>query len=87
MMDRQMTLRQRTPLDLQNYIATNQIAAQLIQAIGATPTVPAAAAALGVNADQIIKTLLFLVEKPGEQATPVIVISNGERRVDKKIVG
>ena len=78
---------QRTPVDLQQYLAANQVAAQLIQEMGATPTVPAAAAALGVAADQIIKTLLFLIETPGEKTTPpapVVVISNGERRVDKK---
>ncbi|MFN8490560.1 MAG: YbaK/EbsC family protein [Caldilineaceae bacterium] len=77
----------RTPADLQQYLATAQITAQLIQGIGETPTVPAAAAVLGVTTDQIIKTLLFLVEKPGDKATapePIVVISNGERRVDKK---
>jgi len=78
---------QRTPVDLQRYIELNQIAAELIEEVGATPTVPAAAAALGVTAEQIIKTLLFLVETPGEKVTPpapVVVISNGERRVDRK---
>ncbi len=79
----------RTPTDLQAYIDAHQIAAQLIQGIGDTPTVPSAAAALGVDSEQIVKTLLFLVEKPGEVAaiaSPVIVISNGERRVDKKLL-
>lgn len=79
--------RQRTPADLQRYLDTNQIMAQLMQDLGETPTVPAAAQALGVTADQIIKTLLFLIEKPGDKETaaePIVVISNGERRVDKK---
>jgi prolyl-tRNA editing enzyme YbaK/EbsC (Cys-tRNA(Pro) deacylase) len=81
--------RQRTPIDLQSYIEIHQIAAQLLHGIGDTPTVPAAAAALNVAPEQIIKTLLFLVEKPGEKAppsSPVIVISNGERRVDKRLL-
>jgi prolyl-tRNA editing enzyme YbaK/EbsC (Cys-tRNA(Pro) deacylase) len=80
---------QSTPVDLQRYMETQQIAAQLIQGIGETPTVPAAAVALGVAPEQIIKTLLFLVEKPGEKALPpepIVVISNGERRVDKKLL-
>lgn len=80
---------QRTPSDLQAYIQTETIAAQLIGGLGDTPTVPAAAAALGVDSDQIVKTLLFLVEQPSEQnmpATPVVVISHGERRVDKKLL-
>lgn len=76
-----------TPNDLLRFLNMRQISAQLIADLGDTPTVPAAAAALGVESDQIIKTLLFLVEKPGEPesaAQPVVVISHGERRVDKK---
>ena len=37
--------------------------------------------------EQIIKTLLFLIEQPGEPerfVQPVVVISNGESRVDKR---
>ncbi len=77
---------QLRPADLQYYLNTRAIAAELFANIGHTPTVSAAALALGVAADQIIKTLLFLIEKPEdkENAQPVIVISNGERRVDKK---
>jgi prolyl-tRNA editing enzyme YbaK/EbsC (Cys-tRNA(Pro) deacylase) len=72
------------PEELQTYIAEYQITAELIGGLGDTPTVPAAAAALGVEADQIVKTLLFLVEIPGsDQAQPRVVISHGERRVDK----
>lgn len=77
----------RTPNDLQAYLNARQIPAQLIGELGDTPTVPAAAAALGVESDQIVKTLLFLVEMPGEPTAPpqpVVVISHGERRVDKK---
>ncbi|MEZ4557855.1 MAG: hypothetical protein R2854_15680 [Caldilineaceae bacterium] len=55
----------RTPQDLQHYLEQAGIQAQLIDEIGDTPTVPAAAAALGVAPDQIVKTLLFLVEQPG----------------------
>ena len=77
---------QLRPADLQDYIDARAIRAELFANIGHTPTVPAAALALGVETDQIIKTLLFLIEKPGDKETaqPVIVISNGERRVDKK---
>lgn len=80
---------QRTPADLQAYLQAQAIAAQLIDGLGDTPTVPAAAAALGVEPDQIVKTLLFLVEQPAEPGaapTPVVVISHGERRVDKKLL-
>ena len=79
----------RTPADLQSFLTASQIAATLIADLGDTPTVPAAAAALGVATDQIIKTLLFLIEAPGELDTPprpVVVISHGEKRVDKGLL-
>ncbi len=75
------------PDDLRRFVAEQAIAAELIDGLGDTPTVPAAAAALGVATDQIIKTLLFLVERRSEAGAnfddPVVVISNGEQRVDK----
>lgn len=76
-----------TPVDLQTFIDQHKIHARLLDDIGDTPTVPSAAAALGVETDQIIKTLLFLVERvnePGRPVMPVVVISNGESRVDKR---
>lgn len=76
----------QTPIDLQAYLTTHQIAAELIANIGETPTVPAAAAALGVETEQIIKTLLFLIELPdrNDGPQPVVVIGHGETRVDRK---
>jgi prolyl-tRNA editing enzyme YbaK/EbsC (Cys-tRNA(Pro) deacylase) len=74
------------PADLQSYIDQAGIQATLIAGIGETPTVPAAALALGVESDQIIKTLLFLIERPSEPANMpwlVVVISHGQKRVDK----
>ncbi len=77
----------QTPQDLQRYLAETQITAELLQDVGETPTVPAAAAVLGVEADQIIKTLLFLIEQPAPVAAiPIIVISHGERRVNKNFL-
>lgn len=74
----------RTPADLQRFLEENQIQGRLLPDIGHTPTVPAAALALGVETDQIVKTLLFLVEQPDQETpTPIVVISYGERRVDK----
>ena len=77
----------RTPDDLLRFIDQNGIDARLLRDIGATPTVPAAAAALNVEPDRILKTLLFLAQKPGERdalPTPFVVISHGERRVEKR---
>lgn len=80
-----MTLQPATPQDLQTFLSTEQIAAELISDLGPTPTVPAAALALGVDPEQIVKTLLFLVGHSSADApTPLVVISHGERRVNKK---
>ena len=61
-----------TPADLQRYINQHRIIAALLPSIGDTPTVAAAACALGVTTDEIIKTLIFFVR--GE---PCAVITNG----------
>ena len=98
------------PSELLAWIADVGVVATLIDGLGDTPTVPAAAAALGVETDQIIKTLLFLVDRPGGAAPAgdapaesaqagaapagalppgrqaVVVISYGERRVDKGLL-
>lgn len=62
----------QTPSDLAQYLADHDIEAELITGIGETPTVVAAAAALGVVPDQVIKTLLFFV---GD--LPHIIIAHG----------
>ena len=84
---------QLLPTDLEKFIAENGINARLIPCAEETPTVPDAAAALGVEPDQIIKTLLFVVQRPmpadttgidpAEYREHVVIISNGESRVDK----
>ena len=77
----------QTPDDLQRFIDENGIEAQLLRDVGDTPTVPAAAAALNVEPERILKTLLFLAQKPAERdapPAPFIVISHGERRVEKR---
>ncbi len=67
------------PAELASYIAAHGIAAELIPMAVETPTVPAAAAALGVEAGQIIKSLLFLVHE-----MPVLVIASGDSTVDRR---
>lgn len=78
-----------TPADLQAYIVTHGIVARLIDGLGETSTVLLAASALGVEPEQIIKSLLLLIKLPGVASSPqpVLVISNGERRVDYRAVG
>ncbi len=70
-----------TPTDLERYIQKHGIQARLITDIGDTPTVPTAAAALGVSPDQILKTLLFYI-----QGRPHIVISHGVEPVPARVL-
>ena len=65
--------------DLTTFINEHTITAEIIPLAMETPTVPAAAAALGISTDQIVKSILFLVN--GE---PLLVIANGTARVDYK---
>jgi prolyl-tRNA editing enzyme YbaK/EbsC (Cys-tRNA(Pro) deacylase) len=66
------------PADLARFIAEQRVAAELVPMPVETPTVPAAAAALGVAPAQIIKSLLFLIREE-----PVLVIASGETLVDR----
>ncbi len=68
-----------TPTDLARFIAEQSIAAEIVPMTVETPTVPAAAAALGVATGQIIKSLLFLVKEQ-----PVLVIASGDTTVDRR---
>jgi Cys-tRNA(Pro) deacylase len=70
-----------TSQDLQQFIDQNQIAAEILPMKEDTPTVPDAARALGVEEDQIIKSLVFLVD-----GQPTLVIASGTRKVDDRLV-
>jgi prolyl-tRNA editing enzyme YbaK/EbsC (Cys-tRNA(Pro) deacylase) len=73
-----------TPDDLAAYMTAQGIDARLVRDLGDTRTVPLAAIALGVDVDQVIKSLLFLVRLPDRPADPqpVLVIVGGQRLVD-----
>lgn len=68
-----------TAVDLEKFIAAQKISAQILHLTEPTPTVEAAAQVLGVQPEQIIKSVLFLAD--GE---PLLVIANGLTRVDSK---
>lgn len=68
-----------TPDDLQHYLTEHAIPAQIIHTTTETPSVPAAATALGVSVEQIVKTVIFLID-----AKPYAVIANGIQRVDSR---
>ena len=65
--------------DLQRFIDVNNIQAVILPMDQHTPTVTAAAQALGVNPGQIIKSLVFMIKDE-----PVLVINNGLARIDRR---
>jgi Cys-tRNA(Pro) deacylase len=76
-----------TSQDLQQFIDDNHVTAEILPMAQDTPTVSDAARALGVSQQQIIKSLVFLVAEPATgDARPVLVIANGSRRVDERLV-
>lgn len=65
--------------DLTIFISENAIAAEIVPLTTETLTVPAAAAALGISTDQIVKSILFLVN-----GDPLLVVASGSARIDYK---
>jgi len=65
--------------DLDGFIATNDIMAEIVYLQAETPTVAAAAEAMNVRPEQIIKSLLFLAN-----GQPILVVANGLSRVHRK---
>jgi prolyl-tRNA editing enzyme YbaK/EbsC (Cys-tRNA(Pro) deacylase) len=65
--------------DLQQFIDVHQIQARILPMKEHTPTVSDAARALGVPTEQIIKSLVFLVDE-----LPLLVVNNGLARVDRR---
>jgi uncharacterized protein (TIGR02118 family) len=68
-----------TPKNLQAFLDAHHIAAEIVFPGAPTPTVPAAAAALGIEADQIVKSVIFWVDD-----RPFLVYGCGTRRVDPR---
>ncbi len=68
-----------TPDNLQAYLDNFDIEAEIVYPGQPTPTVPAAAEALGVAEDHIVKSVVFLVSE-----RPFVVYANGTRKVDPR---
>ena len=69
----------QTSADLQRFIDANGIEATILHLDDHTPTVADAARALGVETDQIIKSLVFRLHDK-----PLLVINNGTARIDRR---
>ncbi|MCB0174266.1 MAG: YbaK/EbsC family protein [Anaerolineae bacterium] len=70
-----------TSADLQQFIDAQHIEAEILVMAEHTPTVPDAARALQVEPEQIIKSLVFLVNDE-----PLLVINNGTALIDRRKV-
>lgn len=70
-----------TSVDLQRFIDAHHIEAEILIMAEHTPTVPDAARALQVEPEQIIKSLVFLVNDE-----PILVINNGTALIDRRKV-
>lgn len=64
---------------LAQYIVERSIRAEIVHLESGTPTVAAAAEAVGVQPEQIIKSVLFLAADE-----PVLVVTNGLTRINRK---
>jgi prolyl-tRNA editing enzyme YbaK/EbsC (Cys-tRNA(Pro) deacylase) len=67
--------------DLQAFMTTHGIAGEILPMSVPTPTVEIAAQALGVGADQIVKSILFLVSDQ-----PVLAITCGTAYMDRRAI-
>jgi Cys-tRNA(Pro) deacylase len=70
-----------TSANLRQFIHEQQIEATILPMAEHTPTVPDAARVLGVAPDQVIKSLVFLIDRQ-----PLLVIANGMAKVDRRKV-
>lgn len=70
-----------TTKDLKSFIHQNHLQAELIVLSVPTPSVEAAAEAVGVDTSRIIKSLLFWVG-----TNPVLVIASGLTPVDRRLL-
>ena len=66
--------------DLARFIAEQKIAAEMIFLAQETPTVEAAALAVGTRPEQIGKSILFIIAR----THPLLIIANGLARIDYK---
>ena len=69
------------PADLQAYLNTHHIPGELLYLDSPTPTVETAALAVGAQLEQIVKSILFLVD-----GKPVLAITCGTAYVERRAI-
>jgi len=70
-----------TPDDLEAYLRAHHIPGEVLRLEQPTPTVAAAAEAVGVSPDAILKTVVFMA-----QGEPILVVARGLARVDRRLL-
>jgi Cys-tRNA(Pro) deacylase len=73
------TIPDHAPTQLLAFLTDHAIDAEFIEPGVPMPTVPAAAAAIGVREEQVLKTLVFV----GDEDCYVVVVANGTRRINR----
>lgn len=68
-----------TPADLQTYLHTHAIAGEILHLTVPTPTVETAAQAVGAHPDQIVKSVLFLIDDQ-----PVLAVAYGLAHIERR---
>jgi prolyl-tRNA editing enzyme YbaK/EbsC (Cys-tRNA(Pro) deacylase) len=68
-----------TPSDLEHFLRERELRAELLALSMKTPTVEAAAEAVGTSSQKIVKSLLFMVDD-----RPVLAITSGANRIDRR---
>ncbi len=68
-----------TPDDLEAWLQAHHVPGEVLRLSQPTPTVAAAAAALGVPPEHILKTIVFIAD--GE---PLVVIARGPERIERR---
>ena len=70
-----------TPDDLEAHLRARGVAGEVLRLERSTPTVAAAAEAVGASPEAILKTVVFMV-----QGEPVAVIARGLARVERRLL-
>ncbi|HUS85123.1 MAG: YbaK/EbsC family protein [Anaerolineales bacterium] len=68
-----------SPSDLALFLRERGLSAELLALPVETPTVQAAAEAVGTSSEKIVKSVLFMVDE-----RPVLAITSGECRIDRR---
>ncbi|MCK5317488.1 MAG: hypothetical protein KAJ55_06210, partial [Anaerolineales bacterium] len=68
-----------SPSDLAHFLRERGLRAELLALPVKTPTVEAAADAVGTSSEKIVKSVLFMVDD-----RPVLAITSGSRRIDRR---